>query len=75
LDPNDSSTVKFREQTTRLANRLALQLAARADHEGQQALDKVQNALGAAGSGNAKALQLLTKGFKNKPPVLLLPGG
>ncbi|MBS0422336.1 MAG: MBL fold metallo-hydrolase [Proteobacteria bacterium] len=71
LDPKDSSTVKFRQQVTSLANRLSLQLKESADddHEGQQALDKVHNALGLNGGGNAKALQLLTEGFKNKPPV------
>lgn len=75
LDPRDSSTVKFRAQITSLANRLALQLAARADDEGQQALDKVNNALGVAGDSNAKALQLLTEGFKNKPPVYYYQAG
>lgn len=75
LDPKDSSTVKFRAQITALANRLAFQLAARADQDGKQALDKVQNALGVAGGGNAKALQLLTEGFKNKPPVYYYQAG
>jgi beta-lactamase superfamily II metal-dependent hydrolase len=75
LDPKDKSTVTFRNQITSLANQLALQLAARTDHAGIQALDKVQNALGAAGGGNAKALQLLTEGFKNKPPVYYYEAG
>jgi beta-lactamase superfamily II metal-dependent hydrolase len=75
LDPKDPDTVKFQDQITSLATRLALQLAARTDHEGQQALDKVNNALGVDGGGNAKALQLLTEGFKNKPPVYYYEAG
>jgi beta-lactamase superfamily II metal-dependent hydrolase len=75
LDPQDGGAVKFQAQITSLANSLSLQLAAREDLDGQQALDKVQNALGLAGGGNVKALQLLREGFKNKPPVYYYQAG
>jgi hypothetical protein len=52
-----------------------LQLGARMDLAGIQALHKVENALGAAGSGNEKALRLLTEGFKNKPKPQYYQGG
>ena len=80
LDPGDKHAMKFQAQLTSLAHQLALQLGARDDEAGRQALDKVQNALGvqlgAAGDGhNARALQLLRSGFKNKPPVYYYQGG
>jgi beta-lactamase superfamily II metal-dependent hydrolase len=79
LDPKDQGAVKFQAQIASLAQRLTLQLGARQDQGGIQALDKVQNALGAqleAGEGgNTKALRLLTSGFKNKPPVYYYQGG
>jgi beta-lactamase superfamily II metal-dependent hydrolase len=75
LDPSDSGAMKFQAQIAALANRLSLQLAASQDLEGRQAFDKVQNALGVAGGSNVKALQLLTQGFKNKPPVYYYQAG
>ena len=86
LDPGNSDAAKFHAQITSLADNLRLRLGARkapADtQEGlalNQALDKVQNALGiqlgAGEVGNAKALKLLTKGFKNNPPVFYYQGG
>jgi beta-lactamase superfamily II metal-dependent hydrolase len=75
LDPKDGAAVKFQAQLASLANQLRLQLGARQDPAALQALDDVHNALGAAGSGNAKALQLLTEGFKNKPPVYYYQAG
>ena len=63
-----------------VAQQLKMQLAARQDADGIQAHRKVENALGVAsedggGSSNAKALQLLQSGFKNKPPVHYYQGG
>jgi beta-lactamase superfamily II metal-dependent hydrolase len=75
LDPEDGDAVKFRGQIASLANQLRLQLGARIDLAGIQALHKVENALGAAGSGNEKALRLLTEGFKNKPKPQYYQGG
>ncbi len=79
LDPGDSGAAKFHAQISSLANQLRLQLGARKDPAGAQALDKVQNALGiqlgAGEVGNAKALKLLTEGFKNKPKTSYYQGG
>jgi beta-lactamase superfamily II metal-dependent hydrolase len=75
LDPNDKGAAKFHAQLAMVANQLQLQFGARTDPAAVQALDKVQNALGNAGGSNTKALQLLTSGFKNKPPVYYYQGG
>jgi beta-lactamase superfamily II metal-dependent hydrolase len=79
LDPKQKKASKFKAQISALASQLQLRLGARDDLEGQQALFKVQNATGnqhgANGSGNEKALRLLTTGFKNKPPVLYYQAG
>lgn len=81
LDPNDKSSTAFMAQLTTLAGqlrlhlqlRLSLELEADARTAAEEALAKVDNALGfgfgiAAGI-NAKALALLRNGFANKPPV------
>jgi beta-lactamase superfamily II metal-dependent hydrolase len=79
LDPKNAGAVKFHAQITSLAHQLRLRLGARTDPAGIQAIAKMQNALGvqlgAGEVGNAKALKLLTKGFKNKPPVFYYQGG
>ena len=79
LDPKHEKAAKFKAQITSIANQLQLRLGAREDADGQQAFRKVQNAvgvqLGAKEGGNEKALRLLTKGFKNKPPVFYYQGG
>lgn len=75
LDPDNKGAAKFKAQIRSLAGQLQLRLGARADEAGKQAQDKVQNALGIQlgakdkEGDNEKALRLLTKGFKNKPPV------
>lgn len=79
LDPKHTKAAKFMAQITSLANQLQMRLGARDDEASRQALDKAQNAigvqLGAAEGGNEKALRLLTKGFKNSPPVFYYQGG
>jgi hypothetical protein len=91
LDPGNKDAAKFHIQTQSLANQLRVGLRLRLGLDeaedahnaqelaGAQALFKVENALGiqlgAAGSGNEKALRLLTEGFKNKPPVYYYQGG
>src|SRR5262249_1049490 len=81
LDPKNAGAAKFHAQITSLANQLRLRLGARdqQDPATAQALFKTQNALGiqlgATEGGNAKAMRLLTEGFKNKPPVFYYQGG
>lgn len=75
LDPAHKTNAKFMAQLTSVAAQLRLQLGARTDEAGTQAAAKVENALGANGGGNAKALKLLQSGFKNKPPVYYYQGG
>jgi beta-lactamase superfamily II metal-dependent hydrolase len=87
LDPKDQHAFALKSQIAALANHLQLQLRLRLRlnlDEGEalvarQALAKAENALGAglgvAGSGNEKALDLVTKGFKNKPPVYYYQAG
>ena len=81
LDPNDRQSMAFRGQIVTLASHLRLQIQLRLalnldDDEAlsaKQALAKAENALGTgfgvAGGSNEKALDLVTNGFKNKPPV------
>ena len=81
LDPNDRQSMAFRGQIVTLASHLRLQIQLRLalnldDDEAlsaKQALAKAENALGigfgVAGGSNEKALDLVTNGFKNKPPV------
>jgi beta-lactamase superfamily II metal-dependent hydrolase len=75
LDPKDGGAMKIKSQIDALATRLRLQLAARTDLDGVQALDKAENALGAAGSRNDEAMALVTGGFKNAPPVYYYEAG
>ena len=71
LDPKDGGAMKIKSQITALAMhlQLQLQLAARTDLDAVQAAAKVENALGVAGSGNDKAMDLVTNRFKGSPPV------
>ena len=81
LDPEDGQSMAFQGQMAALANHLRLQLQLRLalnlDEDealtARQALAKAENALGVglgvAGGRNEKALELVTKGFKNGPPV------
>jgi glyoxylase-like metal-dependent hydrolase (beta-lactamase superfamily II) len=75
LDPKLEIAMKLKEQITTVATQLQLRLGARRDDAGVQAFNKVQDALGVGGATNEKALQLLTKGFKNKPPVFYYEAG
>jgi beta-lactamase superfamily II metal-dependent hydrolase len=80
LDPNNAGASKFMAQLTTVAQQLRMQLAAREDDAAIEAQHKVENALGVAsedggGGSNAKALELLQSGFKNKPPVYYYQGG
>ena len=80
LDPENIDASKFMAQLTNVAQRLRMQLGARKDEAGIEAQFKVENALGVAsedggGGSNAKALQLLRSGFKNKPPVFTTRAG
>ena len=83
LDPKNQQSMAFKEQMVALANHLRLQLQLRLrlsldDDEAvvaKQALAKTENALGVAGGSNDKALDLVTRGFKNKPPVFYYEAG
>jgi beta-lactamase superfamily II metal-dependent hydrolase len=91
LNPKHKTAAKFHAQITSLADQLRLKLGMRltalgaraddAEHLGtHQAVWMMEDALGlklgAGGEGgNEKALRLLTKGFKNKPPVHYYQGG
>jgi len=81
LDPADPEAVTQRHRIAALASDLALQLRLRlrldldaeAADVARQALAKVENALGTgfgvAGGVNAKALDVVTRKFRNAPPV------
>ncbi|MDM0026304.1 MBL fold metallo-hydrolase [Variovorax saccharolyticus] len=69
LDPKNGGAVKIKTQIHALATHLRLQLAARQDLDGAQALAMAENALGVAGGSNDRAMALVTSGFRNKPPV------
>ncbi len=88
LDPGDRKSLAFRAQIAALASHLRLQLQLRLrlnldDDEAvvaRQALAKTENALGigfgvAGGGSNEKALDLVTKGFRNRPPVYYYQAG
>jgi len=75
LDTSDGSAMKIKAQVQGLATHLRLQLAARSDPEGVQALNKAENALGVNGGSNDKAMELVTKGFSNRPPVYYYEAG
>jgi L-ascorbate metabolism protein UlaG (beta-lactamase superfamily) len=87
LDPADAHAVAVRRsmhaQATRLRVQLALRLQLDLDDEARdaaaQALAKVENALGEgfgiAGGVNSKALDVVTRGFRNAPPVRYYEAG
>ena len=84
LDPSNKEAVNFQATLSSVADELKLRLGARLaageeDLATRQAFDKAQNAIGveldAVGGSNKRALQLLTSGFKNKPPVYYYQGG
>jgi len=77
LDPQDGQAMKLQSQISSLAMhlRLQLQLAARTDVDALQAAAKVENALGVADAGNDKAMDLVTNGFSNSPPVRYYEAG
>ena len=87
LDPTDASAQAIRHTTrtlaarlrTRLRLRLTLDLDDAAADRARQALAKVENALGLgfglAGGVNAKALDVVTRGFRNAPPVRYYEAG
>src|SRR4051812_3539833 len=80
LDPGDGHAVASRRRMIALAAALRFQLALRlsldveddARDAARQALAKVENAVGAGfgitGGINAKALDVVTRGFRNAPP-------
>jgi len=81
LDPADAHAMALRRSMHAHATRLRMQLALRlqldldddAREAAIQALAKVENAIGEgfgiAGGVNAKALDVVTRGFRNVPPV------
>jgi beta-lactamase superfamily II metal-dependent hydrolase len=83
LDPGDGESSRFKLQLHALATALRMQLLLRLqageDPAARQALAKVDNALGVglgvAGSGNDKALDVVTRGFRNKAPVRYYEAG
>ncbi|HEY1327403.1 MAG TPA: MBL fold metallo-hydrolase [Casimicrobiaceae bacterium] len=83
LDPHDTASSRFKVQLHGLATALRMQLLLRLkageDPLARQALAKVDNALGVglgvAGSGNDKAIQVVTRGFRNKAPVRYYEAG
>lgn len=84
LDPNRKDSMKFKAQIAQVANQLQLRLGAREDEGAKQAMAKLQNATGREfgvkgkkkkEGSNDKALRLLTKEFKGKPPVKYYQAG
>lgn len=81
LDPDNEEAAKFKAQIRSLASQIQLRLGARNDPGAIQARFRVEDALGIQlgakdrEGSNEKALRLLTKGFKNKPPVRYYQGG
>jgi len=83
LDPGDDASSRFKTQLHGLAIALRMQLLLRLqageDPIARQALAKVDNALGVglgvSGSANDKALEVVTRGFKNKPQVRYYEAG
>jgi beta-lactamase superfamily II metal-dependent hydrolase len=87
LGPGDAQAMAFKPQMLALASHLQLALQQRLaldlDEDDQlvasQALAKVENALGlgfgVAGSSNERALDLVTNGFRNAPPVYYYEAG
>ncbi len=71
-DPGNKSAAAFQSNLTALAGRLSVRLAARGDPvslELAAMADNITGGMAAAGGGSAnqKALDVLNKGFKNKP--------
>jgi len=70
-DPANHTATAFQAGLTALAGRLTMRLAARNDPESERFIsmaDNITGGLNAAGvSANQKALDVLQKGFKNKP--------
>ena len=87
LDPADAHAMALRRRMHAQASRLRVELALRLeldldDNERdatRQALAKIDNAIGegfgVAGGVNAKALDVVTRGFRNAPPVHYYEGG
>ena len=87
LDPADGEVVRQRHRIAAIASDLALQFQLRLrlglDEEAadvaRQALAKVENALGTgfgvAGGVNARALDVVTRQFRNAPPVFYYEAG
>jgi beta-lactamase superfamily II metal-dependent hydrolase len=87
LDPTDAEALKQRHRIAAIASDLSLQLRLRLSLEldeeaadvARQALAKVENALGTgfgvAGGVNAKALDVVTRKFRNAPPVRYYEAG
>ena len=87
LDPADGEVVRQRHRIAAIASDLALQFQLRlrlgldedAADVARQALAKVENALGTgfgvAGGVNAKALDVVTRQFRNAPPVFYYEAG
>lgn len=84
LDPNRKDAAKFKAQIAQVSNQLQLRLGARKDPGAEQAMAKLRNATGVEfgvegkkkkEGSNDKALRLLTKEFKGKPPVKYYQGG
>jgi len=87
LDPDDGQAMAMKRQLASVASNLQLQLQLRLqlgldereELVARQALAKVENALGSGfgvtGSGNEKALDVVTSGFRNRPPVFYYEAG
>ena len=81
MDPDLEEAMKFKAQIRSLASQLQLRLGAREDEGAIQARFKIDDALGVRLDANdkegtnEKALRLLTKNFKNDPPVRYYQGG
>ena len=77
LDPADPQSSKLKMKISSLALHLQLQLrlSARTDIDAVQAAAKVENALGVSAGGNDKAMELVTSGFRNRPPVYYYQAG
>jgi beta-lactamase superfamily II metal-dependent hydrolase len=77
LDPNDAQAIALDKKVVALATqvRLQLQLAARADDAAVQAMAMAENALGAAGGSNDRAIEVVTNGFANTPKVSYYEAG
>ena len=77
LDPADAQALRLDKKVSALAQqvRLQLQLAARTDESGVQAMAMAENALGVASGSNDRAIQVVTGGFANRPQVSYYEAG